>query len=374
MRLPRCWLGVCLLLAASAAGAQEPEPRPRVDPVDGLWQALRRRARGGGARRPAAGRRGAAARLRRPAAGAAAQRLARPRPRRGPCRRGLRGTGPPSSNATSAPCGPPCAGTTPTARKAALNAIGTLDPNLSGQGSEPLARAFTGDLAELTRSGPAPLRELAVRTLGRVSPEPAAAAAALGAVLKDPDPHLRAEAAEALVALVATALRQDPSRIGGDGGHEDVVRAACAVVPPAAGGLGDAGTDVRRRCAERWSAPPRRWPPWWPTRRRPRTWRTGRLTSTASRKSCAALRPLAVALGGQCGELARGRRPRRAGARPGPARLRERGRGCASACCGVRRVPWPPRKARRTRRRVGGRRPTCWKTRCCPGCSRRCLR
>jgi HEAT repeat protein len=246
MRLPRCWLGVCLLVAGSAAGAQE----PRVDPVDFLWQTLRAPADGPAARdahlRAAVGRLRNSDELLRAllltewrdhdldegvAAVDARNRAAVVERFERALRTALHQNEPEGS-------------------KAAIQTVGSLDVRLAGQGTSPLARAFTGDLVELTRSGPAPLRELAARTLGRMNAEPGAAGPALGALLNDPDPHLRAVAAESLVALIATALRLDPSRIGHDGGHEDAVRAACAAVAPAAGGLVGTGVEVRRRCGE----------------------------------------------------------------------------------------------------------------------------
>jgi HEAT repeat protein len=296
---------VCLLVAASAAGAQEPEPRPRVDPVELLGQALRAPAHRAAARD--AQLRTAVERLRTSDELLRALRLSGwrdqdldenlaavdARHRAVVVDRFLR-------TVRLALHRDDLEG-----RQAALKTIGSLDPQLPGQGGEPLARALTADLAELTRSGPAAVREVAARTLGRVHPEPAAAAAALGELLKDPDPHLRTVAAEALGALVATALRLDPSRMGCDGGHEGAVRACCAAVSPAAGGLGDASAEVRRRCAEALAAAaealatltadaaaPDEVEDWTEYQRGVEEERTG-------------LQPLAAALRGRCGELAR---------------------------------------------------------------------
>jgi HEAT repeat protein len=296
---------VCLLVAASAAGAQEPEPRPRVDPVELLGQALRSPSHRAAARD--AQLKSAVERLRTSDDLLRALRLndwrdhdideslaaVDARHRAAVVERFQRAV-------RAALHKDDLEG-----RKAALKTIGALDPTLAGQGGEPLARAFTGDLAGLTRTGPAALRELAARTLGRSHPEPAAAAAALGELLKDPDPHLRTVAAEALGALVATALRLDPSRMGCDGGHEDAVRAGCAAVMPAAGGLGDSSAEVRRRCAEALAAAAEALAALTAdaaTADEVEDWTEYQHGAEAER---AELQPLAVALRGRCGELAR---------------------------------------------------------------------
>jgi HEAT repeats len=305
MRLPRCWVGVCLLVAASAAGAQEPEPKPRVDPVDLLWQALRAPLHGVAAReaqlRITVERLHSSDDLLRAlqlnawrdhdlddslAAVDARQRAAVVERFERALRAALH-----KDDADG--------------RKAALKTIGALDASLPGRGTEPLTRAFTGDLAELTRSGPAPLREQAARILGRVSVESGAATAALGALLKDADPHMRAVAAESLAALVATALRLDPSRMSCDGGHEDVIKAACAALPLAAGGLGDTGVDVRRHCAGAMRIAGEALAMLVPdaaTADEVEDWPTYQQGVEEER---AALKPLAAALRGICGDLAR---------------------------------------------------------------------
>jgi HEAT repeat protein len=237
---------VCVLVAAAAVGAQEPEPRPRVEPV---WQALRATVRGTAERdaqlRAALDQLRTVDEMRRAlllnlwrdhdpdealAAVDARHRAALVERFERAVRATLRQDD--------------------DARRVALKMIGELDPRLPGKGPEPLTRDFTGDLAELTRIGPAPLREAAARTLGRINPEPTAAAAALGAMLKDPDPRLRAVAGEALTLMVTTALRLEPSRVSREGNHQEAIRATCAAVPIAAAGLGDTSAGVRRRCAE----------------------------------------------------------------------------------------------------------------------------
>jgi HEAT repeat protein len=305
MRLPIGWLGACLLAAASAAAAQEPEPQSRFDAVDHLAQTLRA---------PVGARAARDAQLR-----AAIERL------RGPDEllRALqlsgwrnhdldeelanidaRHRGAIADHFMEAVRGA-LRRDDPEARKTALKMVGSLDVKLVGKEGEPLARAFTADVATLTHSGPTVVRELAARTLGRINADPVAAAAALDVLLKDGDPHLRAAAGEALVALVATALRLDPSHVGGVGGHEDAVRAACAAVPVASAGLADASVEVRRHCAEAL---------------------TGAAEALAALVSDTAaadevedwtgyqhaieqertvLQPLAAALRGRCGELAR---------------------------------------------------------------------
>jgi HEAT repeat protein len=134
-------------------------------------------------------------------------------------------------------------------RRAALEMIAGLDPTVRGAGRGPLARTFTGDLAELARRGPAILREPAMRVLGQINAEAGPAVAALGALLHDTDPQLRSVAAEVLGSLVTTALSRDPYRTGSDGSHDDAIAAACKVLPAAAGGLADRSADVRRHCA-----------------------------------------------------------------------------------------------------------------------------
>jgi HEAT repeat protein len=238
---------VCVgLLMAASAGAQEPERRSRVDPVEPLWQALHAPVRGSEARdaqiRAALDHLRSADDLRRALLlngwrdgdqdqeiaavdarhrSAVVDRFARA-VRNGLRQKDLDG------------------------RLAALALIGSLDPGVRGNGNESLARDFTGDLAELIRFGPAVVCEPAARTLGLIIPEPRAAVAALEALLHDPDPHLRAVAGETLGALVVTALPRDPAQTE----HEDVIRAACAVAPVAAGGVTDAVTEVRYRCVE----------------------------------------------------------------------------------------------------------------------------
>jgi HEAT repeat protein len=135
-------------------------------------------------------------------------------------------------------------------RRKALKLLGGLDLTLRGAGDAPLTRDFTGDLAELTGPGPAALRELAARTLARLNPEPGAAAVALGKLLGDPDPGLRAAAAEALGGLVATAVSLEPEQDERDPQHLRIIRAACAVAPVAGRGLADGSADVRRHCGE----------------------------------------------------------------------------------------------------------------------------
>jgi len=249
MRLPKSFVCVGLLVAASA-WAQEPERRPRADPVELLWQALRAPVRDTKLRD--AQLRAAIDRLRSPDDLRRALLLnvwrdrdqdedvaaVDARHRAAVVERFERGV---RSLLRQGDLD---------VRLATLKALGALDRNVRGKGDEPLAQDFTGDLAELTRVGPALLREQAARTLARVAPEPKAAAAALVALLHDPDPGLRAVAGEALGALVATSLSRDPARTGSGGRHEHVIRAACAVVPAAAGGLTDPVTEVRRRCAE----------------------------------------------------------------------------------------------------------------------------
>jgi len=132
----------------------------------------------------------------------------------------------------------------------ALRTVAALDPSLRGTGALPLMRDFTADLAGLLASGPAAVRERAARTLGRIDPEPGTAARALAALLKDPESRLRAAAGEALSDLVATAARLAASGAGSAGDPEDVLRAACAVVPAAGGGLANADAAARRLCAE----------------------------------------------------------------------------------------------------------------------------
>jgi HEAT repeat protein len=294
---------VCLLVAASSAGAQEPEPRPRVDSVELLAQALRAPARGEAPRD--AQLKAAVEQLLGPdellralllncwrdhdlderlAAVDARHRAAIVERLERTLRFALHQND-------------------PEGRRTAIKTVGSLDMRLAGKGDEPLARAFTGDLAELTRSGPAPQRELAARTLGHVNPEPAAAASALGVLLKDPDPRLRGVAAEGLLALVATALRLDPSHLGSDGGHEDAVRAACAAVPPAVGGLGDGSAEVRRRCAEVLGAAAEALAALAADAAAPDDVEDWTEYQRGVEKERAELQPLAAGLRGRCGEL-----------------------------------------------------------------------
>jgi HEAT repeat protein len=248
MRLPKSWVYVLVLIAPAAAAAQE--PGPRTDPVDQLERALRAPARGAAARDAQL----AAAvehlrgldELRRAllltewrdrdqddgvAAADARQRAAVVRRFGGAVRAALR-----QGDLDG--------------RLRAVQMIGGLDLALRGAGEGPLVRDFTDDLAGLTGPGPAALRQLAARTLGRINPEPGAAAAALGTLLNDADPGLRAVAAEALGGLVATAVSLDAAGDGRDPSHGDIVRVAAAAVPVAGRGLADAAAEVRRRCAE----------------------------------------------------------------------------------------------------------------------------
>jgi HEAT repeat protein len=245
MRLLTSCVCVCLLVAGSAR-AQDLEPRPRTDPVELLRQALRAPVRGPAARDLQM--KAAVDALQSPDELQRALQL-----------NGWRDGDPDESIASvdarrreivverferavrSALRQDALEG-----RLAAVKMIAALDPELRGRAAGSLARDFTGDLAELTRSGPAALREMAALTLGRVSPEPAAAAAALAVLLRDPDARLRAAAAEALAAMVTTAVRLAPGR----GASDEVSAAVCAAVPVAAGGLGDGSADVRQHCVE----------------------------------------------------------------------------------------------------------------------------
>jgi HEAT repeat protein len=236
------------LASAAAAHCQEPPSRP--DPVDALWQALRAPVRGAAARDSQVT--AAVERLRtfdelrralqlsewrdrdpdesvaavdarhRAAIVAGLQRAVRAALRQGDLDERLR----------------------------AVKMLGELDPMARGAGEAPLTRDFTADLVELTGPGPAALRELAARTLGRLNAEPTSAAAALRALLKDPDPWLRAAGAEALGALVATAVKVDAAQEARDPRHLEVMRAASAVVPVVGRGLTDVSAEVRRSSGE----------------------------------------------------------------------------------------------------------------------------
>jgi HEAT repeat protein len=303
MRLPTC--GVCVvLLVAAVARAQEPEPPPR-DPVALLRQALR--APVGSAARDAQLR-------------AAADRLlSLDEQRRALLLDGWRDRDPDEHVAAAdaryrqaiverfeAGARAALRQDDLDGRVAALKMIGGFDVMCRGVGEAPLLRDFTGDLAELTRSGPTALRELAARLLGRISPEPAAAATALAELLKDPNPVLRSVAGQALGDVVTTAASLDPTQTQRTGGHAEVVRAAAAVVPVAAAGLGDTSASVRCRCAEALAraagvlgavvaAPV--------AADEVEDWETYQRAVAEERE---ALRPLVVALREQCGTLARG--------------------------------------------------------------------
>jgi HEAT repeat protein len=84
----------------------------------------------------------------------------------------------------------------------------------------------------------------------RPDSEPGAAAAALGKLLGDPDAGRRAAAAQALGALLTTAVNRDAEQDVHDLPHRQVVRAACAVVPVAGRGLADGSAPVRLHCGE----------------------------------------------------------------------------------------------------------------------------
>ena len=138
----------------------------------------------------------------------------------------------------------------PEEKRTALRTVAVLDPSLRGTGDRPLVRDFSDDLAAFLASGPAPLREQAARTLGRINPDPATAAHALAVLLKDPEPRLRAAAGAALSDLMATAARLAASGARSLGDPEDLLRMACAVAPAAAAGLASTDPAARRPCAE----------------------------------------------------------------------------------------------------------------------------
>jgi HEAT repeat protein len=135
-------------------------------------------------------------------------------------------------------------------RLAALTIIAALDLHVLGKGETPLARDFTAELIEMTRTGPATHRELAARTLGRIDAEPNAAASALGDLLRDPEPRVRLAAAEALGMLTTTALALAPAGVHDERSRSAAVAAASSALPMAASGLSRSSADVRLRCIE----------------------------------------------------------------------------------------------------------------------------
>lgn len=250
MRLATCWVGVFLLVATAAAPAPEPESPGRPDPVELLRRALRAPARDVEARelqvRAAVGRLHSLDELGRglllnewrdrdPDETVAA---VDGRHRKAVVERFERGVRAALRQGDL------------DGRLGTLGMVGGLDGTVRGAGEAPLTHDLTADLAGLTCPGPAALRASAARALGCVNPEPRAAAAALGELLRDPDPGLRAVAGESLGGMVATAVGLAAVRGEGAGGPEEVVPTACAVVPAAAAGLADASAEVRRRCAE----------------------------------------------------------------------------------------------------------------------------
>jgi HEAT repeat protein len=249
MRLATTWLCVCLLATGFAQG-QEPEPQPRIDPLHQLAQALRASLRGPAPRD--AQLRVAVERLHSLDDLRAALLLTGWRDRDpdenlaivdarhravvvGRFQRELRA-------ALRQP--------ELDSRLSALKIIAGLDLRMLGNGETPLARDFTADVVEMTRTGPVTLRELAARTLGKIDAEPTVAAAALGALLRDPEPRLRIVAAESLGNLTTTALRLSPAGVCDEHARTEAVAAGCAALPVAVGGLNDAAAEVRLACVE----------------------------------------------------------------------------------------------------------------------------
>jgi HEAT repeat protein len=135
----------------------------------------------------------------------------------------------------------------------ALRLMAGLDGAVCGPDGQPPARVLTADVLVLLHEGTGAVRLSAARTLGRVGPDAVSAAPGLGALLRDPDPGLRAAAAEGLTGIVGVATRR--AAAGSDvpvtsAVREDAIRTACAVIPMAVLGLGDGQVVVRRRCVE----------------------------------------------------------------------------------------------------------------------------
>lgn len=139
---------------------------------------------------------------------------------------------------------------TPVRKEAAATLLGEVATSIRGPGRQGVGLPLVPDLIPLLADDSGPVREAAARALGRVVPDAAAAAPALGKLLGHKEAASRRAAAEGLADIVRTLMQMTKGRQSlVELTFAELVSGAAAVVPAAGRGLADPDAPVRRDCA-----------------------------------------------------------------------------------------------------------------------------